>query len=62
MALPRRPLSLGVTGYVLTAAFLGTGVGFLRSGTVGGALALGFAVGLGVALGLVGFEVFRHWG
>jgi hypothetical protein len=50
-----------VTGYVLTAAFLGTGVGFLRSGTVGGALALGFAVGLGVALGLVGFEVFRHW-
>jgi hypothetical protein len=50
-----------VAGYVLTAALLGAGVGFLRSGTVGGALALGFAVGLGVALGLVGFEVFRHW-
>jgi len=61
VTLPRLPISLSVASYVLTAALLGAGVGFLRSGTVGGALALGFAVGLGVALGLVGFELFRHW-
>ena len=61
MALPRLPIGLSAAGYVLAAALLGVGVGFLRSGALGGALALGFAIGLGVALGLVAFEVFRHW-
>jgi len=61
VALPRRPISLSALGYVLTAALLGAGVGYLRSGSVGGGLALGFAVGLGVALGIVALEVARQW-
>ncbi|MFC4358658.1 hypothetical protein ACFO0N_11975 [Halobium salinum] len=48
--------------YVVAATALAVVVGFYEQGSVGGALVLGLAVGVGVAVGLVLFEVVtRYW-
>jgi len=47
--------------YVVAAAVLGAIAGYLREGSVGGALALSFAVGLGVALAILGLEAWRRY-
>jgi|GEM_PF-3584192 len=47
--------------YVVAAAVLGAVVGYLREGSVGGALALSFAVGLGVGLAILGLEAWNRY-
>jgi hypothetical protein len=46
--------------YAIAAAVLGAIVGYLRGG-IGEALILSFAVGSGVALGILGFELWRRY-
>ena len=56
--------SYGVTQpflYVLAAVVLGTIVGYFREWAIGGALMLGFAIGLGVALGILALEMWRRY-
>jgi hypothetical protein len=43
--------------YVAAATLLAVVVGTLREGSVGGGLALGVAVAVGVSAGLLGFEL-----
>jgi hypothetical protein len=44
-------------GTVLAATVLAVAVGYLRSGSVGGGVALGVAAFVGVTVGIVGFEL-----
>jgi hypothetical protein len=51
-----RPIS-----YVAAAAGLSGIVGYLRGGSIGGALALSFAASVGVSVGILGFELWRRY-
>lgn len=42
--------------YAVAAAAMGAIVGYLRSGSIGGALAFALVTGVGVTLGILGFE------
>lgn len=47
--------------YVLAAVMIGSIVGYFREGTIGGALVLAFAIGLGVALGILALAMWRRY-
>lgn len=47
--------------YVIAAAMLAAIVGYLRGGSIGSALVLSFAVGLGVTFGILGFETWKRY-
>ncbi|WP_049930706.1 hypothetical protein [Halosimplex carlsbadense] len=61
MAGDSRSGTLQTGSYVVAAAVLGAVVGYLREGSVGGALALSFAVGLGVALAVLGLAAWNRY-
>lgn len=46
--------------YVVAAAGLAGIIGFFQQGSIGGAIVLGAAVGMGVAAGLVLFELISR--
>jgi uncharacterized membrane protein len=50
------PVVRAVT-YVVAATALAVVVGWVRSGTLGGGVALGIAAAVGVSVGLLGFEL-----
>ncbi|WP_049985453.1 hypothetical protein [Halobellus rufus] len=57
----RTPLALGrALRYVVATAGLAGVIGFFREGSISGALVLGVAVGIGVAAGLVFFELISR--
>ena len=47
--------------YVLAAVVLGAVVGYLREGTIGGALGLALAIGLGVGIAVLALELWRRY-
>jgi hypothetical protein len=47
--------------YVLAAAVLGAVVGYLREGTMGGALVLALAIGFGVGIAILALELWRRY-
>lgn len=47
--------------YIAIATGFAIFIGYLQQGSIGGGLALGFAVGIGVTIGLFGFAIATRY-
>lgn len=54
-------LAVRAVAYVTVATVFAAVLGYFYRGSVGGGLVLGFSIGLGVAIGLFGYEAFARW-